>query len=177
MIPLPGFWKRRFLVVEVVLALIGAAAFAIWYFAFCGAATVATSLDGNRATLYGTAASIFGSLLGFAITATSIVLGFSASDRLAVVRGSAHYPQLWKTFSASIRALAVATVVSIVCLIFDRDRSPNTWLTTIMVFSVLLASLRVARTIWVLEQIIALVTAPLPLGRPEAPITEDCAPE
>lgn len=160
MIPLPGFWKRRFLFVEGLLAAGAGAAFGIWYACFGGADTVALVLQGNRATLYGTAASIFGSLLGFAITATSIVLGFSASERLAVVRGSAHYPQLWKTFSATIRALALATILSVVCLICDRDRAPSTWLTIFLMSSVFLALLRIGRTIWVLEQIILLVTSP-----------------
>ena len=129
---------------------------------------VETVLKGNRATLYGTAASMFGSLLGFAITATSIVLGFSSSDRLAVVRGSAHYPTLWKTFSATIRTLALATVVALACLIWDRDSAPASWLTILLVFSILLALFRIGRTIWVLEQIIALVTAPSPKDKADA---------
>jgi hypothetical protein len=88
------------------------------------------------------------------------VLGFSSSDRLAVLRGSAHYPTLWKTFSATIRALAFATVIALICLICDRDSKPASWLTILLFFSVLLAVFRIGRTIWVLEQIIALVTTP-----------------
>lgn len=165
MISLPGFWKRDFLRIEGLIAVALAAAFGVWFLFYGGADKVAPVLQGNRATLYGTAASIFGSLLGFAITATSIVLGFSASDRLAVVRGSAHYPTLWKTFSATIRVLAFATIIALTCLIWDRDGTPTPELVILMVFAVLLAVFRIGRTIWVLEQIIALVTAASPEQR------------
>jgi hypothetical protein len=132
----------------------------VWFRCYGGAASIESVLEGNRSALYGTAASIFGSLLGFAITATSIVLGFSSSDRLAVLRGSAHYPTLWRIFSATIRALAFATVIALVCLIWDRDSEPASWLTIFLFFGVLLAVFRIGRTIWALEQIIALVTTP-----------------
>jgi hypothetical protein len=160
MIWLLRLWKQHFLLVEWLIALLLTGGFYIWFERYGGAASIETVLKGNRATLYGTAASIFGSLLGFAITATSIVLGFSSSDRLAVLRGSAHYPTLWKTFSATIRALALATVIALVCLVWDRDNQPASWLTVVLFFSVLLAIFRIGRTIWVLEQIIALVTIP-----------------
>lgn len=156
------FWRRRFLLVEGIIALVVAIGFAVWYWAFDGATPTNALLGGNRAALYGTTASISGSLLGFVITATSIVLGFSTSDRLAVVRKSRQYPMLWRTFSATIRALAAATVVALLCLLLDRDGASVPWLTVLLVFSVVLSMLRLARTIWALEHIIVLVTKPLP---------------
>lgn len=156
------FWKRRFLLVEGTVALLVTISFAGWYWGFNGVAPTDALLCGNRAALYGTTASISGSLLGFVITSTSIVLGFSASDRLAVVRESQHYPMLWRTFGATIRALAAATVVALLCLLFDRDSAPVLWLMVPLVFFVLLSVLRLARTIWALEHVVALVTKPLP---------------
>ncbi|MGO4129219.1 hypothetical protein AB4Z01_32815 [Inquilinus sp. YAF38] len=162
MIRLPGFWRRHFLAVELVLALSLAAAFAFWYTASGGAVVTDAVLQGNRAAFYGTTASIFGSLLGFVITATSIVLGFSTSDRISVVRESAEYPKLWKIFSATIRTLALATIVALTCLLFDRDTSSSRWLVVFLAYAVLLSLLRIGRTIWALEQIIFLVTRPAP---------------
>jgi carbon starvation protein CstA len=73
---------------------------------------------------------------------------------------------LWKTFSATIRALALGTIVALLCLLFDRDSKPvQWWLVVPLVFSVLISLLRVARTIWVLEHIIALLTKPVPKAR------------
>lgn len=159
-----AFWKKHFLFAEFILAVLLTVAFTVWYCAFDGARPAAALLQGNRATFYGTTASILGSLLGFVITATSIVLGFSTSDRLVVVRESAAYPMLWNTFSDTIRTLAFATIVSLACLLFDRDSAPTSWLAIPLVFSLLLSLFRMRRTIWVLEQIIALVTKPPPTG-------------
>ncbi len=70
---------------------------AYWIHYRNGAVVSDRLLAQNRAAVYGTLASIFGSLLGFVITAASIVLGFSGSESLAVVRGSKHYPTLWRS--------------------------------------------------------------------------------
>ncbi len=165
MIRLPLFWRRHFLVVEGALVIAVTIGFGIWYFWFDGACATNAILKDNRATLYGTMASIFGSLLGFAITATSIVLGFSGSERLGVVRGSAQYPMLWKTFSATIRALALGTIIALLCLLLDRDTAPVRWLMVPLIFAVLLSLFRLGRTIWVLEHIISLLTGSLAKGR------------
>jgi hypothetical protein len=156
------FWRRRFLLAEGTMALLLTIGFAIWYWRFDGASATSALLSGNRAALYGTTASISGSLLGFVITSTAIVIGFSASDRLAVVRESERYPMLWRTFSATIRALAAATAVALLCLLLDRDTAPAPWLVVPLVLFVLLSLLRLARTIWALEHIIVLVTKPMP---------------
>lgn len=158
------WWGRHFLIAELALAVLLTIIFGVWYYAFDGLTPTSTLLQGNRAALFGTIASILGSLLGFVITATSIVLGFSTSERLAVVRESAQYPTLWKTFSATIRSLAFATIVALVCLLFDRDAAPKAWLAIPLTFAVALSLLRIIRTIWVLEQIIGLVTRSPPSG-------------
>jgi len=75
--PFAWFCRRHFLLVEALLAAASVAVeFAVWLLQYGGSVVVECPLRENRATLYGTTASIFGSLLGFAITATSIVLGF-----------------------------------------------------------------------------------------------------
>jgi hypothetical protein len=159
-----ALWKRSFLKVEFVFAILLTVIFTVWYYDFDGLTATSALLKDNRAVLFGTTASILGSLLGFVITATSIVLGFSTSDRLAVVRESAEYPMLWKTFSATIWALAFGTIAALTCLLFDRESAPVPWLTVLLVFAVLLSLLRIGRTIWVLEHIIALVTRPPPVS-------------
>lgn len=111
--------------------------------------------------MYGTRASIFGSLLGFTITAASIVLGFSSSPRLRIIRESRHYTTLWKVFGATIRALGLATVLSLVALIFDRDDAPAHTVFYLALFGFFLSCLRIARAVWVLENIISLMATPV----------------
>jgi uncharacterized membrane protein len=157
---LPRWWRANFLVVELVIAIVLTTAFALWYSRSGGELIVADVMRGNRAAIYGTLASILGSLLGFAITAISIILGFIPQERMAVLRESAHYNDLWQTFMAAIRALALATVATLLGLVLDRDTSPIAWLDHLCVFSILLSLFRVFRCVWILEKVIRLMTLP-----------------
>jgi hypothetical protein len=119
-------------------------------------------LKDHRSAIYQTAASIFGSLLGFVIAALSLVIGFSGSPSLKLVRESSHYPTLWKTFAAANRALGLATVMSFLALIFDRDHCPSRLIFFAVVYAALLAALRVGRSVWILEQVVRLVAGKNP---------------
>lgn len=155
---LPGWWRRRFLIIEFGVSIIVAGAFFAWYVQFGGAAFVEAFLKGHRAPIYGTLATIFGTLLGFGITATSIVVGFSGSEQLRLVRESRHYGTIWKVFSSTIRALGLATIVALLALIFDRDAEPIPVLMFALVFVSALSLLRVFRTVWILENVIDIVS-------------------
>lgn len=152
------WWRANFLHAELGLAVVCGLAFVIWAQVCGGGTVIEETLKGNRGAVYGALSSIFGSLLGFAITAVSIVLGFSTTDRLAVVRESKHYPTLWKVFTATIRTLGLATVVALLGLILDRDNSPTKAVLYLTVFASLLGALRLGRCVWVLENVITLVT-------------------
>ena len=157
---LPRWWRSHFLTSELLVAVIGTFAFICWVKFFGGAADVDQMLANNHTALYGTLASIFGSLLGFTITATSIVLAFSISPRLRIVRESEHYPTLWKVFRATIKALALATILSLAGLVFDRDDAPNHCVLFCVMYAFLLSCLRITRAIWVFENIVLLLTNP-----------------
>ena len=155
---LPKWWRTHFLNAELGLAILCGAIFVAWVSLCAGGAILEDTLKGNRGAVYGALASIFGSLLGFAITAVSIMVGFSTDDRLTVVRESKHYPTLWKVFTATIRTLGFATVAALFGLILDRDNHPMNAALYLTVFASLLAALRLARCAWVLENVITLVT-------------------
>ena len=155
-----SWWAHNFLWAEFVLAVVAATAFAIWIYRFGGLAVVANIIQGNRAAVYGALASIFGSLLGFAITAESIVLGLSSSERLEAIRESTHYATLWRVFISAIRALGLATALSLIALVLDRDNRPIWPCLLVTFFGTVLASLRLLRCIWVLENVVALVSVP-----------------
>jgi hypothetical protein len=157
---LPQWWRANFLRVELGVALLLTTAFALWVARYDGGQVVADVLHGNRGAIYGTLASIFGSLLGFAITAVAIILGFVPLERMAVVRETTHYDDLWQTFTSAIRALALATSATLLGLILDRDASPLPWLVYVCVFATTLSLLRLARCVWILEKVIRLVTLP-----------------
>jgi hypothetical protein len=155
---LPNWWRAHFLTVELGLAILLGAAVYVWGVRFEGSSTLHTILSGNRGAIYGALASVFGSLLGFAITAVSVVIGFASHDRLAIIRQSRHYPTLWRVFFAAIRALGLATLLALAGLVLDRDNYPRDWVLYLTTFASLLAVLRVARCAWILENVIDLVT-------------------
>ena len=154
------FWARHFLWCELILVAVLVAASVVWSLRFGGERLVLEFMDERRGAIYGVLAGIFGSLLGFAIAAEAIVLSLSGSDKLAIVRNSKHYSTLWRVFRWTIRTLALATVAALLALILDRDKQPwPLWLYICAGFG-LLAAAQLARTIWVLEQVVHVVATP-----------------
>lgn len=151
------FRKIHFLGFELFLSILLSIFFAIWVVWFSGSVIVDTILHGNRSAVYGALATIFGSLLGFVITALSIIIGYSANEKLEFLRKSKHYPTLWKVLLSTIRALSIATVVMIIGLVIDRDSSPNNLILCFCVFTTLLSLFRLRRCIWVLENVIQII--------------------
>jgi uncharacterized membrane protein YqjE len=112
--------------------------------------------------VYGAFASIFGSLLGFVIAAVAIALPFASDTRLAVVRLSNQNKTLWELFLAGTRALAGATLLSMIALVLDRDDNPHRWILIAVAFFTILACIRVARVVWALQHLVGLMIRPPP---------------
>lgn len=157
---LPQWWRAHFLKAEFGIAAVGTLAFVFWVQCRGGAIHVDEILTHDHGVVYGTLASICASLLGFTIASTSIVLVSASTPRLRIVRNSRHYQVMWSVFRAAIRALALGTVLALVALVVGRDGVLSDPVLFFLVFAVLLSCLRIARTIWVLEKIIAIVAAP-----------------
>jgi multisubunit Na+/H+ antiporter MnhC subunit len=157
-----AWWRRHFMLAEAALALILTTAFALWVEIGSGDVEVTDLLNGNRQQVYTAIASITGALLGFVLTAISIVLGFSSFKQMTVVRQSPHYRTLYDVYLQATWFLAAATLVSLAGLIFDRDLTPAHWLMYLTVLFGSLATIRVARCVWILEQVVKLVTLRTP---------------
>jgi len=154
------WWESRFLVLEFIAACILFLGFLFWSILINKGVAIAQIFSGNREVLYGALTTLFGTLLGFIITAVSVVLGFAVSEKLAFVRESRHYKDLWAVFKSTIRILALATGFALIGLIFDKDNQPMNFLLYCNVFWILLSVFRLGRCIWVLENIISLETKP-----------------
>jgi hypothetical protein len=116
-------------------------------------------LDQNRSAFYGTSASLAGSLLGFVIAAFAIALGSLDSARLLILRRSGHVKTLVRTFTAATIALGLATVLSMIGLLGDRDRTPRLLLFYLVVLALLVSASTLARTVWALQAIVRITTA------------------
>lgn len=110
----------------------------------------------NLEPLHSSLASIYGSLLGFVITAAAIVISLLSSDRLSIVRQSPHFPKLWQIFFSAAKVLGIATIFSLICLINGADM----WLGDSAVYFIFgigtLSVLRVISCLWVLENVVEL---------------------
>jgi hypothetical protein len=131
----------------------------------------------SRSEIYGTCVALFGSLMGFAITAQALMLtlahGQPVQPSLARLRASTQYPVLWAIFTQTIVGLAFATLASMVALLADRAELPIGALVISTLGTALFALVRLARLIWILAAVVALVTAgsdqerlPTPGGTP-----------
>jgi uncharacterized membrane protein len=154
-------WSAHFLGAEFVLAAVLDAG--LWYYSTrCNTALLPSILKDNRAAVYGALASVFGTLLGFAITAVSILLGYVANRRLAPVRASKHWDKLWDTYKSAMRVLATGAAAALVALVADREQSPQAWAMYAALFLVPLSLLRIVRCIWILESVTNLVVQQTP---------------
>lgn len=153
------WWGQKFLLAERAAALVATGLLAIALLYDKPRALVTHILDDNRTAVYGALSSIFASLLGFTIAAVAIVLSFANSDRLAFVRDSEHYPTIWETFKSCVRWLAIATAMSLVALIVDRNGLPMLPVALIVFYATLVGVARVGRTIWILELLIGIITS------------------
>lgn len=164
------FWDVHFLGLEFLLSVIMGILFFLWMNLFSGSVIVNSILNGNKGAIYGTLASVFSSLLGFVIAALAIIIGYSANEKFEFLKQSKHYATLWHVLISTIKALGLATIMMLIGLIFDRDNFPKSlpininlyniylsMLRSLIIFTVLLALIRMKRCIWVLDNIVKIV--------------------
>ena len=152
------WWNRHFLLYEFLLAVGCTLVLAVWAVHYHGQSVIEEILTGNRGAIYGTLASILGTLLGFVITALALLVSFANTETLSPLRVSKHYSTLWGTFTSGMHFLSIATVLGVVALIFDRDANPRLIIQVLVFWAVFTSALRVARAVWILEKVVALLT-------------------
>lgn len=151
-------WNLHFFGCQLVISIMIGIIFLIWVFRYNGSVVVDSNLHGNRSAIYGVLASIFGSLLGFVITALSIIIGYSTSERFDFFRKSKHYHTLWDILINTIKVLSVSTLAMLIGLIFDRDNSPQYFIFCFSVSIALLSLFQIWNCMWVLEKVILIIT-------------------
>lgn len=154
----PKRWRKHYLFYEGVLVACLGSVSVIYGYRYGGNHVIDGLLGDSRETFYNALASIFASLFGFVIAATSIVLGVSGNARLAVVRESNGYKDLWRTLFSAIKWLGVATLVALSALVLDRQDDPTYWITHAVLILTVLVVLRLWRCVWILQETIKLVT-------------------
>ena len=151
------FWGRYFLVIEAMLVVMLTLGLGLWLFLWDGQLWMECFMDGQRMNLYRTTASISGTLLGFSIAVSSFALTAFSSNRLTIVKRSPHYKTIWTTFFQAVWFLGALTITSFVCLLFDRENAPTTWLVIPFFLFFGLVTIRLIRAIWILQKTVGII--------------------
>lgn len=152
------YWEAHFLLLEILVPGIMCALFVSWSAWLDKGVFISQIFAESRGVIYSTLAALFGSMLGFVITSVSIILGYANNEKLEIVRESRYYPTIWTVFKSTIKILAVATLLALLGLIADKDAQPLDFILYLNIYFVVISFFRIGRCIWVLENIIAIVT-------------------
>ena len=155
---MPDWYERRFMLLELFWPAALSAALYVWMRNFGGGTTLDTWLQGNRGEIYGTLASILGTLLGFVITVVSLLLAVWSHDALKFLRDAGQSENIWMVMKSCMRWLGAGTLLALAALVFDRDGAVKPLLFCVTTGAVLVAVLRVTRTVWIFEAVISQLT-------------------
>src|SRR4051812_40775953 len=114
-------WER--LKLDKALAQVGCGiVVAIAAFWFLGNGETGTRLadvlgTSHGAPIFTTVGALAGSLLGFVLTATTVILSISSSPRMKRITSSPAYPELWRPFLGATWRLAALTLWSLLALV------------------------------------------------------------
>jgi hypothetical protein len=107
------FWEANFLTNELIASLALSLCIYVLSEFYNKSQIINSVLLNNRDTIYGALAALFGTMLGFSITAVSIVIGYATNEKLAIVRNGKHYQDLWGVFKSAMRVLTFATIFAL----------------------------------------------------------------
>lgn len=114
-----------------------------------------TQKSDSGITLISSLVGLLGALLGFEIAAVTFLFGLVDKPAFQVLRQSHSYNQFWDIFRSTLRSTGASTLISITCLfLLYADRLPI-WAAVALIFSVLWTAVRLARSIWSIENLIA----------------------
>lgn len=121
-----------------------------------GASLLATVSDGARSALYASLAATSGALLGFTITAITVLLALGGGRRVDWLYADKRFEYVRTVFLGAIHALAVATIYFSILIVWDARDDPITWLQVGAVAVATLVVLRTYRVVHLLGDLLAI---------------------
>lgn len=109
----------------------------------------------NKDEIYPLVATIAGTLLGFVITGVSILIAFSESERLKLLKQASQFKTIFTIYFSTMKFLAMTTIVAVSGIVIDdRWAIPIFYL---LLWSIIVSSLRIWRCFWILENIAKII--------------------
>jgi len=118
-----------------------------------------------RGFLYSSIAVIAGSLFGFVIAGVTVLIVLPENLLLKTVKATDAYQQVPTLFFSALRYLALTTVIALASLFIDTEKHTHVYMIYLTLWGVSISSFRVIRSVWVLENLIAITQK----GREETP--------
>lgn len=149
------FYKRHFMDVELVIVII----IAVIILCLLPLILVPTTIDqwvgSIKTNLYPVVATISGALLGFVITGVSVIIAFSESDKLRLLKKAKKTSKsLFDVYFRTIYYLAATTIISILGIIINQYST--VWFCLLVILSFM--SLQgLYRCIWILENLVQII--------------------
>jgi hypothetical protein len=148
-------YKRHFIKLEFIISILITILlfFIIKY--FWSPEDVRNWISQNKRDIYPLISTISGALLGFIITGVSIILAFSESEELKLLKQSKQYKTIFEIYFSTIKFLAITTIIPIVGIVIN-----NKWMILLFylfLWSLIISSLRIWRCLWILENIVEII--------------------
>jgi len=164
MINIKKSYKKHFLEWEFFVSLFVAIVVIMYINALCSSRDVEDWIIANKKSVYPLIATISGTLLGFVITGVSIIIAFSESEKLKLLKKSKQYKTIFEVYFSTIKFLALTTVMAVIGLILDDSRAMpftnldyNIGVSYIIFWLVIISSFRIYRCLWILENIVEIM--------------------
>jgi hypothetical protein len=148
--------KRTPIGFHYVWAFVASAAYAAVEWRHKGHSLLATIDEQTRSALYISLAATAGALLGFAITAITILLTLGGGRRIEWLYRNETFDYVRKIFFGAIHALAFTTIYFSAMIVADTAEEPKPPFETAAVFFLVLALLRVYRVVRLLSDLLEL---------------------
>jgi hypothetical protein len=152
-------WAANFFLCEGAVVVAAVVALVVWSELLGGRDHLQSFLADHGETLYVVAAPIAAAMLGFILAAAAIVVTAAPAERMTLLRESAHYEDLWKSFRSAMRFLGLATIVAIVAIGITGP-TPSRIAFYLAAGFGLFAAVRVARCVWAMNWVIRIFTGP-----------------
>jgi hypothetical protein len=138
---------------EGLVVVAASVSFTAWLYFYAGTSLVGADRS-LEMSLASSLVSVFGTMLGFVIAAVTFLFGLVDKEPFRVVRASHSYSDHWAIFRSAMRACAAATLASLVGAITVWIGKPPLWIVALVFATTLWLIARVARVLWVIEQMI-----------------------
>lgn len=148
-------YNRNFLKAELLISVAFSILFILVIKYFWSYEIIGEWISANRKEIYPLIATIGGTLLGFVITGVSIIIAFSESEKLRLLKQSKQYKTIFEIYFSTIRYLAITTMLPILGMIINDGLS--VYILYFLIWSVIISSFRMWRCLWILESIVEIM--------------------